>query len=355
MRKGHIKERNGRFQITLDLGTDPATKKRKRHYSTHSSRQEAEDALAYLLDLSSQQTINDFLDEWLKLTSNNLSANTVYVYGRYLKMLKDYLPLIDYRKIRRKQAEQIISELLQQYKPGTVAVMRRLLSTAYNRAIAWEETEFNPFKGVRIKSEHVEREVWTPEQVATFLSAAKERHGNPSYYVAYMIALYTGMRKSEILGLRWKNVDLEGGNIAVKEAIHNDYDKGGKFVSGTKTRASRRNIAMPGELIAVLKEHRVHLGEKAEYVIVTNKLTPINQRNLTKAMYELIRKVGLPPIRFHDFRHTHASILLANGVNVKVIQERLGHSRISTTLDTYSHVFPSQQREAADLFDRLMR
>ncbi|MEW4328217.1 site-specific integrase [Rossellomorea marisflavi] len=137
--------------------------------------------------------------------------------------------------------------------------------------------------------------------------------------------------------------------------MHNDYERGGKFVSGTKTRASRRNIAMPGKLIAVLKAHRERLDEKAEYVIVTSKLTPINQRNLTKAMYELIRKVGLPPIRFHDFRHTHASILLANGVNVKVIQERLGHSRISTTLDTYSHVFPSQQREAADLFDRLMR
>ncbi|QHA36880.1 tyrosine-type recombinase/integrase [Rossellomorea marisflavi] len=335
MRKGHIKELNGRFQITLDLGTDPATKKRKRHYSTHSSRQEAKDALAYLLDPSGQQTVNDFLDEWLSLTTNNLSSNTVYVYGRYLKMLKDYFPLIDYRKIRRKQAEKIISELLRKYKPGTVAVMRRLLSTAYNRAIAWEETDFNPFKGIRIKAEHVEREVWTPGQVAAFLSAAKERQGNPSYYVAYMIALYTG-------------------SIAVKEEIHNDYDKGGKFVSGTKTRASRRNIAMPGELIAVLNTHRERLGEEAEYVIVTNKLTPINQRNLTKAMYEIIRNVGHPPIRFHDFRHTHASILLANGVNVKVIQERLGHSRISTTLDTYSHVFPSQQREAADLLNSII-
>jgi integrase len=376
MAKGNIRKRGNKYQITVDIGKDPVTGKRKRHYSTYDSKQEAEAAINEILppsdnkevevrssDNSDNPLVIDFLHEWLSITSRNLSPNTEYVYRKYIKTLEPYFANVRVNNIRRKRADIIINELLKKYKPSTVNKCRRLLATAFNRGVEWEEIEKNPFKGIRIRQEYREYTVWNPDDIERFLKFAKERSkthtGNPSFFVAYMLAIHTGMRKSEILGLRWENVNLDERVISVKEAIHDLYGEGKKYTGHTKTRASRRLIAMPETLVQVLREHKTYLDSidpaKVNYVVSTKKLGPIHQRNLTAAMQEIIKTADLPRIRFHDLRHTHASLLLANGVNAKVIQERLGHSRIDTTLNTYSHVFPSQQREAADLFDSLMK
>jgi integrase len=363
MAKGNIRKRGNKYQISIDVGKDPVTRKRKRHYSTYDSEQEAQAAINEIIKNGSIRTVLDFMGEWLTITSRNLSPNTEYVYRKYIKMLEPYLANIYLHEMKRKRADLLINELLKKYKPSTVSVCRRLLATAFNRGIEWEEIEKNPFKGIRIKQDYSEYTVWNPEEIERFLKFAKDRSkthtGNPSFFAAYMLAIHTGMRRSEILGLRWENVNLEERVIRVKEAIHELHGEGKKYTGYTKTRASRRLIAMPETLVQVLREHKTYLDSvdpaKVNYVVSTKKLGPIHPRNLTSAMQEIIKTADLPRIRFHDLRHTHASLLLANGVNVKVIQERLGHSRIDTTLNTYSHTFPSQQREAADLFDSLMK
>jgi integrase len=378
MARGNIRKRGNKYQVTVDIGKDSLTGKRKRHYSTHPTRQEAEKARTKilfeidngLLTAENKQSISEFLHDWIKTASRNLSPTTEYVYKGYIKMLEKFLPNINAADLKRKQAEFIINDLLQKYKPSTVKVMKRILSTAYNRGVDWEEIDRNPFKGIKIRQEYREYTFWSAEEVKTFLSIAKERAEkpgcNPCYYIAFMIAVNTGMRKSEILGLRWENIDFEKCLIKVRESIHDLHGKGEKYTGRTKTRASRRDIALPKSLVDVLlthKEYQQNLASEkdisykapSDYVITTNELTPIHQRNLARILYDIIEASDLPKIRFHDLRHTHASLLLANEVNPKVIQERLGHSRIDTTLNTYSHVFPSQQREAADLFDSLMK
>jgi integrase len=307
------------------------------------------------------ENISDFLTEWLELTSRHLSPNTEYVYQRYLKLLAPFLPNIHPNEIKKKQAEMIINDLLKRYKPSTVAVCRRLLATAFNKGIEWETVEVNPFKGLRIKRTSMDYTIWSVNDVERFLSASEYEcayhRGNWSYHVAFVIAIHTGMRKSEILGLRWENVDLTRKIIRVKESIHELPNKG-KYVSGTKTRSSNRNVVITNIVADELRRHRKRgvdiVAPPNDYIITTiNGIKPIHPRNLTKAMVKIIEAEKLPRLRFHDLRHTHASLLLANGVNPKIIQERLGHSKIDVTLNTYSHLLPTMQADAADLLDSI--
>jgi integrase len=376
--KGSITKRGNKYQITVDIGKDPLTGKRRRHYETFNTKKEAETALAEIVAKinkgqyvdETDQTIYEFLSEWLDINSIHLRPNTEYVYRNYLKLLKPHLPQIKAKDLTKRQAEALITNLLKHYKPSTVAVCKRLLSTAFNKGVEWEIIAKNPFKGLRIPQEKKEYTVWTPEQINEFLSAVREKcensNGNWSYYTAFMIAVHTGMRKSEILALRWQNIDFENRLIYVKESIHELYNQGKKFVGQPKSKSSNRAIAISDDLIhELIRQYNRQLNAATkkgtelphppnDYVITTADFKPIHQRNLTRVMYNVIEENKLPRIRFHDLRHTHASLLLSNGISPKVIQERLGHSKIDITMNTYSHVFPSMQQEAADKIGRLL-
>jgi len=169
------------------------------------------------------------------------------------------------------------------------------------------------------------------------------------------------MRRGEILGLRWKDVDFDKGILYVRQTLSKD---GKKFLSGAKTDSSVRSIKLSNETIAVLKKHKARVAKEKlkcgpdyvdyDLVICTSKGTPVNPENLKRTFERLIKAAGVPKIRFHDLRHTHATMLLAQGVHAKVISERLGHSNIKTTLDIYSHVLPNMQEEAANQIDALL-
>lgn len=374
MAKGSIRKRGNKYQITVDVGVDPTTGERKRHYETLPTHADAERKLAEIIRQveagtyikETDKTVHEFLTEWLDLTRRQLRPTTEYVYRSYIKLLEPFLPKIKAKDLNKRQAESIISSLADRYKPSTVTVCRRLLSTAFNRGIEWEIIVKNPFKGIRIKQERKEYVVWTPEQVATFLDAVRysceHNNGNWSYYVAFCIAIHAGMRKSEILGLRWSNVDLANKQIYVKESIHELYGKGAKHVDDPKSKAGRRTIIIDDTLATELERHKSRQQKEEvatplppnDYIITTSQLKPIHPRNLTAVMYRIITAENLPRLRFHDLRHTHASLLLSAGVSPKVIQERLGHSNIQTTMNIYSHVLPSLQQEAADKIGEML-
>jgi integrase len=199
----------------------------------------------------------------------------------------------------------------------------------------------------------------TEEELLTFLDVAKEDR----LYAAYVLAATTGLRRGELLGLCWDCVDLEQGVITVKRQLQ--ALKGGLVLEETtKSKSGRRSVVLTDDAIRELKAHRKRqLQEKLllgwayqdhNLVFCREDGRPLEPAWFTKHFERLLAKAGVPVVRLHDLRHTHASLLLARGVHPKIVQERLGHSSITMTLDLYSHLVPGLQEAAAATLNGLL-
>ncbi len=168
------------------------------------------------------------------------------------------------------------------------------------------------------------------------------------------------MRQGEILGLRWKDIDEENRTISIVQTLSHD---GKELSAGAKTDSGNRQISIDENTLGkILKlKHRTKVETVANrplyndlgLVICTSVGTPLSPRNLNRSFDSIIQKAGIRKIRFHDMRHTHASLLLKQGVNPKIVSERLGHANVRITLDTYSHLLPNLQKDTADEFGKL--
>ena len=198
----------------------------------------------------------------------------------------------------------------------------------------------------------------TPEQLQKFLETAKP---NPSY-PAFLLEWATGLRRGELLGLRWQDVDFAGGRIHVRQALIRTSE--GLQISEPKTPKSRRTIPVPQQVMDALRDHQKHQGEAKELagaayadtgLVFANALGKgLDPRSFTRLFERLLDKAELPRVSFHDLRHSHATMLMGLGEHPKVVQERLGHSTIGMTLDTYSHVLPGLQEKVADKLGALL-
>jgi integrase len=206
--------------------------------------------------------------------------------------------------------------------------------------------------------QQTEIEPFTPVQAKQFLAAIK---GN-RLEALYSVAVALGLRRGEALGLRWQDVDLDAGTLTVRVTLQRVSGK--LQLVEPKTSRSRRTITLPQITIKALRTHktrqleeRLAAGEQwlETGMIFTSTIgTPLEPRNLNRQFTKLLEQLGLPHMRFHDLRHTCASLLLAQGVHPRVVMETLGHSRISETMDRYSHVIPALQQDAADRLDKLL-
>ena len=201
------------------------------------------------------------------------------------------------------------------------------------------------------RSKGPEMTVWTPAQLSQFLRSIA---GNRNEALFRLLAL-TGMRRGEAIGLRWSDVDLRFGHVSIRQAV--TVVDGKEIIDAPKTRRSRRTIDIDADTAALLEAHRKTQSDALARVDLTAAFDdrvfandvgePMRPDSVGQAFHRLVDKAGVPVIRLHDLRHTHASHLLAAGINVKVVSERLGHASVSFTLDTYGHVMPGQQAEAA--------
>jgi integrase len=199
----------------------------------------------------------------------------------------------------------------------------------------------------------------TEDELLAFFAAAREDR----LFAAYVLAATTGLRRGELLGLCWDSVDLERGTITVRRELVRVRD-GVALEDTTKSRSGRRSVTLTDDAVRELKAHRrrqaqerLLMGEAYQdngLVFCRPDGRPIDPVWFTKHFQHLLAKAGLPRVRLHDLRHTHASLLLARGVHPKVVQERLGHSSITVTLDLYSHLVPGLQEAAAASLNGLL-
>ncbi|MGH9022602.1 MAG: site-specific integrase [Acidimicrobiia bacterium] len=194
---------------------------------------------------------------------------------------------------------------------------------------------------------------WTTEELRAFLAAAE----GDRFYPIFVLLVSTGMRRGEVLGLRWADVDLDAGRLAVRHTIGR---VGGKVLAGEpKTAKSKRSIALDPGTVAVLRRQRIAqleerlawgaLYREQDLVFAREDGAPINPEYVGRALRRIAGKAGVRPVRTHDLRHGWATAALEAGVHPKVVSDRLGHSKVSVTLDVYSHVAQAVEEEAARL------
>jgi len=242
----------------------------------------------------------------------------------------------------------------------TVKTMHKIIHCALEKAVKWQIVAKNVADSVESpKADKFEAKFLNEAQTNLLIERAK----NTEIYIPVIIGIYTGMRRGEILGLSWDNINLDKGFIKVVQALY-ATTQGLQFLS-PKTKSSIRTIAIPDSLIKILKRHRINqlenmlkLGEiyeKNNMVCTYNDGKLFNPKRFSHKFNELLSKNKLPLIRFHDLRHSHASLLVKLGIKPKAISARLGHSNISITMDLYSHLYEDTDKEVANMFDTLIK
>lgn len=350
----------------------------KRHYLNKTIRGTKKDATKYLTaklrdkDLGlniepASESLNKYLDKWLEDTVKARVRGRTF--EDYKALLKRYIrqPLgatklanlrpADIQRVYRSMQERGLS-------PRVVRYTHAVLSSALKQAVKWEMLLRNPASVVDLpRLERKEMKAMRAEEINQFLAAV---HGKPVLPI-FAFALATGMRPQEYLALKWSDVDLKKGTATVCRALVWRHEKGGGwYFSEPKTSRSRRTVPLPASLVKMLAVHKRRQGEKRlrlgaawhdhGLVFPTSIGTPFSIPSFTSDYFKpaLVKAELLTTYRLYDLRHTHATMLLSQGVNPKVVAERLGHSTIVLTLDTYSHVLPDMQKDAADRIEELM-
>jgi integrase len=367
--RGHIVKRGkNSYTVVLNMGKDPSTGKRKQQWvSVKGTKKEAEKRLSEMLhqiDTGSfmkpgKTTVADFLERWLEDYRPNLSPRSQERYRQVVrKHLIPNIGTIVLTQLKPEHLQKLYTSMQNNdLSAGTVAYVHNVIHVALKTALEWGLIVRNPADAVSTpRVRRTEMQTWNEQEIGQFLEAAK----STPYYALFYTALFTGMRRSELLGLKWSDVDLVMGQISVGRSLHHLND-GRLIFSETKSAKSRRTIALPPSAALILKAHqekqrldRLILNKpltNEDLVFSTLEGTPRLPDTITMAWQAVAVRACVKVIRLHDARHTHASIMLKQGIHPKIVQERLGHSSIRMTLDIYSHVTPGLQEAAAARFD----
>lgn len=301
--------------------------------------------------------VTDYLKHWLEdIARPTIRAST---YVRYEGLLRTHV----YENIGGIQVSSLQpSHILSLYRKleitGASARTRQfihaVLRKALQQAVRLGYIQRNVCDLVtRPRAPKKSMQCWDAQQTNHFLKTAK----HDRLFALYVLAFSTGLRQGELFGIQWSDLDLNTQSVSIQRTV---YELQGKIEIGEpKTAKGRRKIELPEATIGVLKAHRERMiseGNHSLWVFCDLDGGALRRSNFRKRSFlPLLKDSALPPIRFHDLRHTAATLLLSEGVHPKVVQERLGHAQISITLDTYSHVLPSMQIEAASKLNTLLK
>jgi integrase len=366
--KGHVRKRGSKWCFVIELGRDPQTGKRRQKWvSGFDTKKEAQKAMHEMLAKVARNeyvepakvTIGELMDMWFEqYVKTKCRPKSIETYERLIRLhIKPAIGKMKVNQIKPLHIQQFLSEQIGKLETSTIRMLRSACRNAFQWGIDMEIVGFNPVEKAKPpKRQPKEMKYWDEEQVKRFLEVAKDHR----YYPIFYLAIFTGMRRGEILGLKWEDVDLETGRISIKRTLVNVNSKM-VLQDAPKTKNARRVVDISESVVEVLKQHKkrqaeemLMMGIRSDMVFTSLTGQFVKPSNLAKSFQRLTVKTGNPRIRFHDLRHTHATLMLKAGVHPKVVSERLGHSSISITLDTYSHVIPSMQKDAANLMDSLI-
>ncbi len=377
--RGHITKRGkDSYSIKISVGKDATTGKYKYQWTTvKGNKKEAEKRLSEMLHQldtgtftrPGKMTIGEYLDQWLKDYRPSIGPHSAQTYKffieRHIKPAIGQLPLTS---LKPEHLQRLYSDKLSfGRRDGTGGLSARsvryihvTMHRALKSAVRLGLLSRNVADSVDVPGlKHHEMQTMSEDDIHTFLEAARPT----GYYPLFYLALFTGMRRSELLALRWSDVDLLMCQVSVSRSLHR-LNTGEIIFRDTKTAKSRRMVALSPRTCLVLQEHRQKQEQDRllsgnplkESDLVFSQLDgkPLLPDSVTHAFMVLARRIGLRGIHLHSARHTHATLMLKQGVHPRVVQERLGHASIAITLDVYSHVMPGLQEAAAQGFDDLV-
>ncbi|MFW6047419.1 MAG: tyrosine-type recombinase/integrase [Candidatus Woesearchaeota archaeon] len=377
----HLRKRGKKkWQIVIELDRDPMTGKRKRKYKTiNGTKKEAEKKMAELIRKyenndklvePKKMNMTKLMKQFLNSHQHSVAQRTIDRYSIIVKnhlipafgdyQVKDIKPIHieSYQNLKLKEGKLNSNGGLSE---ETVRMHHNLLSSIFKYAQRLELIEKNPVKLVPSpKAKRPNHNFLNEEQLQKILEYSKGLWIHD--YIK--VAVATGMRRGEMIGLEWSNVDLKNNKISIVKALKRTSK--GIELSETKTSSSRRSIAITEDTAKILKrikkeqaKRKLKLGNKYntrfDLVFCEKDGRYCNPNSVTRRFKRVAKAVGLGHIKLHDLRHTMASLMLKSGTNPKVVQERLGHSSISITLDLYSHLTLDLQKEAAKSLSELLK
>jgi integrase len=315
---------------------------------------------------SSRQTLDEHLDYWLKTIKTRVARQTYDGYEIALRVhVRPRIGQMRLADIKIHDVQTVYAEMEAGGSSArTVRSAHTVLSMAMKKAVQLDYIVKNPCDYAELpKQVKDETKAFSPQEASLFLQHAK----NNKHSLIFELALLTGMRPEEYLALRWSDIDLKSGIATVQRVLVWHRTGGGWSLDEPKTKKSRRNIPLPDSLTEKLKKHRkkqleYRLGmggtyQNNDFVFASELGTPLNSRNLAQRHFDKILKdAGLDNMGFvlYSLRHTCATLLLVSEENPKVVSDRLGHSSVKMTLDTYSHVLPGMQENASNKLEAML-
>ena len=379
MSTGSIRRRGkGAWELKYDSGRDPVTGLRVTKYATiRGPKRDAQRELRRRLEAvdngshadPGKLTVGDWLTKWLDLARNEVSPKTSERYAEIVE--KHLVPALGALPLGKLQAVHVEAYYAKALKEGrrdgtgglsaqTVRHHDRVLNVAMKRARTLKLIVANPIEDVkRPKVERQEIEYLEPSDAVKLLRTA----AGTRLHAPVFLALATGIRRGELLALRWSDLDLDRGNLTVAQAL--EQTKAGLRFKLPKTKRSRRVIALSPSVVDFLRTHKVKqarerlaLGLGKDHLgLVFTRLdgSTVNPRNFSKEFSRLVARAEVRPVSLHGLRHTHFTNLLREGVHPKIASERAGHASVAITMDVYSHAVPGLQEDAALRIDGALR
>ena len=374
MASGNIVERvrgNGekKYEITVEGERDLLTGKRNRMYKTVGSMKEAKVVMRQMIvDMErgiavrkSPKKISEWIDEWLELYLPNIQETTRIGYKTKINnYLKPAIGDIYIQSLRAEHVQKMVNDMIaRNLSPKSIRDTYNNINAAMKKAVTLRMIPFNPCEGVVLpKLKRYRAKVYDVKMIHNLLEVAK----GTDMYLPILLSVTTGLRRGELLGLRWDHIDFKNSMLQVRSnMVRGEEDF---VIKPPKTEAGVRDIRLGSEVMAVLKEERAkYLSDLFSYqghfqnlnfVIRQKDGSPIRPDSMSQKWRRFLEDNRLPSIRFHDLRHSNATALIQAGVNPRVVQQRLGHSDVNITLNTYTHVLPEMDMDAAEKLDCIM-
>lgn len=372
------KKKSFYFMISI---TDPKTKERSQKKSR--SYTEAADAYKDLIDLQNKKmkgkyiaptkiTLKEWLEKWLSDKEIKLKKITLQSYAQRAQHIVESIGHIELFQLTKDDIHHFYKELKQKHK----VVYKGLKKVITSKKLS-SRTIHDTHKVLKMALIQAHRDKRIPRDIASQIESPKLKKTNHKFlkpdevnmlldasrgdqqFCAIYLALFCGMREAEILGLTWDDIDFPNKTIKVVRTL--DYeDEDNPISDGTKTDAGARNVEIDEEIIEVLlsqrklvknyKQSAKGLYQDNNLVCPTSIGTPMNPSNLRRSLNRIIKKADVTRVTFHELRHSHATLMVKSGAEIKSLSAKLGHSSIRVTLDTYSHVLPGMQREGLRKF-----